>query len=67
MHCGCISLGNVKCDGCRRTIPYPERYLVVEEAGERQHLCVDCGSSQGYVHYLEEKDQRTLTFFPQKS
>ena len=31
MRRGCISLGEVKCDICRRTIPYPERYLVVDE------------------------------------
>jgi hypothetical protein len=27
---GCISLGNIKCDECQRTILYPERYLSIE-------------------------------------
>ena len=31
MRRGCISLGEVKCDICQRTIPYPERYLAVDE------------------------------------
>jgi hypothetical protein len=66
MHCGCISLGYVHCDGCQRTIPYPERYLVIDEAGGRLHLCIDCSSARGYVQYSEEKEQRTLTFFSKK-
>jgi hypothetical protein len=66
MQCGCISLGDVRCDVCQRIIPYPGRYLITEEGGERQRLCVDCSSAQGHVHYLEDKDQRTLTFFTEK-
>ena len=31
MRRGCISLGEVKCDKCGRIIPYPDRYLAVEE------------------------------------
>ena len=31
MRRGCISLGEVHCDGCHRVIPYPERYLVIDE------------------------------------
>ena len=31
MRRGCISLGNVQCDECHRTIAYPERYLAVDE------------------------------------
>jgi len=32
MRRGCISLGNIQCDECHRTISYPERYLIIEEA-----------------------------------
>ncbi len=30
MRRGCISLGEVKCDECHRTLPHPERYLAIE-------------------------------------
>ena len=49
MRRGCMSLGEVKCDICQRTIPYPERYLVVDEeggveveTGEAVHYCIEC-------------------------
>ena len=31
MRRGCVSLGEVKCDECHNTIPYPDRYLAMEE------------------------------------
>ena len=72
MRRGCISLGEVKCNGCQRTIPYPERYLVIEEKdgveneeGETRRYCVDCCLKKGYAQYKEEKGERVLTFFPQ--
>ena len=72
MRRGCISLGEVKCNGCQRTIPYPERYLVIEEKdgveneeGETRRYCVDCCLKKGYAQYKEEKGERILTFFPQ--
>jgi len=66
MRCGCISLGDVQCDGCHRTIPYPERYLVIDEEGGTLHLCTNCCVSKGYARYYEEKGQRILTIFPEK-
>jgi hypothetical protein len=66
MRCGCISLGDVKCDECHRTIPYPERYLVIDEAGGILHLCINCCVGKGYARYSEEKGQRILTIFPEK-
>jgi len=65
---GGISLGDVQCDECHRTIPYPERYLLIEEAeGTILCLCADCCLSKGYARYTEEKGQRVLTFFPEKT
>jgi hypothetical protein len=71
---GCISLGDVRCDGCHRIIPYPERYLVIDEKdgievgkGETRRYCVDCCFKKGYAYYTEEKGQQVLTFFPEKS
>jgi len=64
MRRGCISLGNVQCDDCHRSIPYPERYLVVEEAGDVVlRLCVDCCLKKGYADYKQEKGERVTTFF----
>ncbi|MFC1940895.1 hypothetical protein ACFLWL_00560 [Chloroflexota bacterium] len=71
MRQGCISLGETQCDECHRVIQYAERYLAIEgegtdeETGETLHYCVECALKKGYAYYKEEKDERTLTFFPQ--
>ncbi len=72
MRQGCISLGEIQCDGCHRTIPHSERYLAVDEEGDVEveqgktvHYCVECAVQKGYAYYKEEKGERTLTFFPQ--
>ncbi|HET6478362.1 MAG TPA: hypothetical protein VFF92_04740 [Dehalococcoidales bacterium] len=69
MRRGCISLGEVKCDECQRSIPYPERYLVVDERdgiedeeGETRRYCVDCCLKKGYAQYKTEKGEQILTF-----
>ncbi len=71
MRRGCISLGNVRCDDCHRTIPYPERYLAVDEKdgveveeGELSRYCVDCCLKKNYARYRKEKDEQILTFLP---
>ena len=70
MRRGCISSGELKCDECQQTIPYPDRYLAIDEkdgvedeAGETRHYCVECCLKKGYASYKEEKGERTLTFF----
>ncbi len=70
MRRGCISLGEVKCDECQRNIPYPERYLTVEEKngaeddeGDTHRYCVECSLKKGYAHYKVEKGEQILTFF----
>lgn len=66
MRCGCVSLGDAKCDDCHRIIPYAERYVVVEETdGITLRLCVDCCLKRGYAHYKVEKGEQVLTFFPE--
>ncbi len=68
MRRGGISLGDVQCNECHRMIPYPERYLLIDEAEDTVvRLCVDCCLSKGYARYTEEKGERILTFFPEKS
>ena len=70
MRRGCISLGEVKCDECQRTIPYPERYLAInekngveDEEGETARYCVECCLKKSYAHYKLEKGEQVLTFF----
>ena len=70
MRRGCISLGEIKCDECQNVIPYPDRYLVVDEKngveddeGEPRRYCVECCLKKGYAHYKEEKGEQILTFF----
>ncbi len=70
MRRGCISVGEVRCDECSRMIPYPERYLAIDEKngvededGESRRHCVECALKKGYAHYKEEKGERVLTFF----
>lgn len=66
MRRGCISLGDIQCDDCHRTIPHLERYLVIEEAeGVISRLCLDCALSRDYVRYKQEKGERVITFFPE--
>ncbi len=63
MRRGCISLGNIKCDKCHRTILYPERYLSLEEAkGKSQTLCMDCCQEKGMVKAGSEKEDAELLF-----
>ncbi len=64
MRCGCISLGDVECDGCHRTIPYLDRYLAIEEAeGAILRLCLDCALDRGSAHYRQQKGEQVITFF----
>ncbi len=71
MRRGCISLGEVRCDICQRVIPYPERYLAVDEEngeevekGQTIHYCIEDAIKKGYAHYRETKGKMELTFFP---
>ncbi|MFH1647077.1 MAG: hypothetical protein ABID71_05295 [Chloroflexota bacterium] len=70
MRRGCISLGEISCDKCHNVIPYPDRYLAIDEKdgleddeGEMKRYCVECALKKGYAHYKEEKGERVLTFF----
>jgi len=65
VHCGCISLGDIKCDECQRNIPYPERYLLIDEPDNKQYMCVDCCLTRGLVKQI--KGERGITFFVDES
>jgi hypothetical protein len=65
MNCGCVSAGDVKCDGCQRLIEQGQRYLFMEgETGSRSRFCVECSLAKGYAAYVMEKGEEVLTFFP---
>lgn len=67
MRRGCISLGQVKCSDCHRVIPYPERYLAIEEEeGTTLHLCSDCSLKKGYAHYKVDRGETVLTFLEEE-
>ena len=72
MRRGCISLGEDQCDICQRTIPYPERYLAIDEKdgvevekGDTVHYCIQCALEKGYARYKEIQGEMVLTFFPE--
>ena len=61
---GCISLGQISCDECKRLIPYPERYLGMEtEDGKSVRLCIECATEKKLTSKKTEKGEEILTFF----
>ena len=66
MRRGCITVGEVQCDGCHKFLEFGERYLVIDdEEGNSQRFCIDCCFERGYVSYREEKGEKITTFFPE--
>lgn len=71
MHRGCISLGEIQCDGCHHLIPSSERYLAIDgednaEAGKIKttRYCIKCALERGYASSKSEgKGEKILTFF----
>ena len=71
MRRGCLSVGTVSCDICKRKIPYPERYVMVDEdakgnevekGGKSVRYCIEDAQKKGYAHYKEIKGEMLLTF-----
>ncbi len=71
MRRGCLSVGTVSCDICKQKIPYPDRYVMVDEdekgneverGGKSVRYCVECAKKKGYAHYKEVKGEMMLTF-----
>jgi len=72
---GNISQGKTLCDGCKKAVPYAERYLIVQEkkgkesddpGAEARHYCVQCATQKGYVDTRIEKGDKITTFFKGK-
>lgn len=65
MNRGCVAVGEIKCDNCKRLIEAGQRYLVVEgEKGDKLQFCVECSIAKGYGAYIKEKGEEVLSFFP---
>jgi ribosomal protein S26 len=73
MRRGCLSQGQVKCDKCNQLIPYPKRYVVVDEdekgnevenGGKTVRYCIDCALAKGYAHNRELKGDMLISFLP---
>jgi hypothetical protein len=65
MNRGCVAVGEIKCNNCKRLIESGQRYMVVEEEeGKRFDLCTECAVAKGYAYYMKEKGEEVLTFFP---
>lgn len=63
MRRGCISLGNIQCDQCGRTIRYPERYLYLEETKDKHKmLCLSCCQENGMVKAGSKKEDAEILF-----
>ncbi len=73
MRKGCVSLCDIQCDGCQRTVAHSERYLAIDDeddteeagSGKLTYYCVQCALDRGLAFYRDEKGERMLTFFPQ--
>ena len=62
MRRGCISLGNIKCSECKRTILYPEHYLATDEDGVPKCICKDCCLSKGLAEKQTTKEGTEIRF-----
>ena len=70
MRRGCISLGEIRCDACKRIVPTAERYLITDEITDEHgkkttvRYCLACCEEKGMIGYRQEKDEKVKTFFP---
>lgn len=66
MRRGCIAVGEVVCEKCRRVLQHPDRYLAIEENTKTARYCVDCALKLGYAHYKTEKGEQLISFFAEE-
>ncbi len=61
---GLIATGEVKCDGCEKTMRHPDRYAYVSEDDRPvERLCEKCSSARGYLRKRkDEKGRETASF-----
>jgi hypothetical protein len=70
MRRGCISLGEIKCDNCKRIVKTAERYLITDELTDENgkkktvRYCLKCCEEKHLIGERREKDEKVKTFFP---
>ena len=70
MRRGCVSLGEIRCDSCKRIVPTTGRYLITDELTDENgkkktvRYCLKCCEEKELIGYRHEKDEKVLTFFP---
>jgi hypothetical protein len=70
MRRGCVSLGEIRCDSCKRIVPTASRYLITDELTDENgkkktvRYCLKCCEEKELIGYRHEKDEKVLTFFP---
>ena len=73
MRRGCLSQGQVICTRCGRTVPSPQRYLVIDEdekgqetqeGGESMVYCIECAFAKGFARHRQIKGEMIVTFLP---
>jgi hypothetical protein len=65
MNRGCVAVGEIRCNNCKRLIEAGQRYMLVEEEeGKKLDYCTECAVAKGYAYYMKEKGEEVLTFFP---
>jgi hypothetical protein len=67
MRRGCVAIGEIKCNNCKRLIEHGERYLLMagdnDTEESKQRICVDCCLKEKYAAYIKEKGEQILSFF----
>ena len=70
MRRGCVSLGEIRCDSCKRIVKTADRYLITDELTDENgkkktvRYCLKCCEEKELIGYRHEKDEKVLTFFP---
>jgi hypothetical protein len=70
MRRGCITIDEIKCDNCKKTVEHGERYLLIEDPKDetnKKRYCVECCLKKKYASYVTEKGEKVLTFFTEET
>ena len=70
MRRGCITIDEIKCDNCKKTVEPGERYLLIEDSTDesiKKRYCVNCCLKKKYASYVTEKGEKVLTFFTEET
>ena len=63
MRRGIIAVGLLKCENCGNNIEHGERYLLVDDNGDKkQRLCSNCSVKKKFAKYITEKGEKILSF-----